>query len=167
MSPGDYGIRGQPAPELVASEWRGPDGSPLESVSLADLQAPFKLLYFFQGWCPGCHQHGFPTLRTVLENTGRDELQAVAVQTVFEGYDTNVPERAWKLQQTWQLGIAFGHDGPKPRSRLMGRYRTGGTPWLVLIGPDGRVLENHFHMNADAVVQFVKDHVSADPVELP
>ena len=35
----------------------------------------------------------------------------------------------------------------------MADYRTGGTPWAVLIGPDRRVLANGFQIDADAAIE--------------
>ncbi|MBN9318891.1 MAG: hypothetical protein J0I28_04290, partial [Caulobacterales bacterium] len=39
---------------------------------------------------------------------------------------------------------------------LMRRYRNGGTPWFILIDPDGRVVYNHFRIDADKLVTFLK-----------
>ena len=48
----------------------------------------------------------------------------------------------------YALGIPFGHDAGDEQdgagSELMRRYRNGGTPWFILIDPDGRVVYNHF-----------------------
>ncbi len=150
------GIEGRAAPELAGDLWRGPDGEELATLGLQDLPGRFKLLFFFQSWCPGCHSQGFPSLARILEGTDRTDLGAVAVQTVFEGFEANTPEKAWALQQEHGLGIPFGHDGIGGRSPLMAAYRSGGTPWLVLVGPDGNVLANHFHFDADAVIEAIR-----------
>jgi hypothetical protein len=60
----------------------------------------------------------------------------------------------------YALGIPFGHDAGDEQdgagSRLMRRYRNGGTPWFILIDPDGRVVYNHFRIDADKLVTFLK-----------
>jgi thiol-disulfide isomerase/thioredoxin len=149
------GIRGKQAPPLNAEQWRDAKGNPLETLSLTDLPGRFSLLFFFQSWCPGCHSTGFPTLAKILEHTSRSDLSAVAVQTVFEGHEENPPERAWALQKEHDLQIPFGHDGTAAQSPLMAAYRTGGTPWFVLIDPEGEVVANTFRFDAKAVIKLV------------
>jgi methionine-R-sulfoxide reductase len=60
----------------------------------------------------------------------------------------------------YALGIPFGHDAGDGQegvgSELMRRYRNGGTPWFILIDPDGRVVYNHFRIDADKLVTFLK-----------
>jgi thiol-disulfide isomerase/thioredoxin len=149
------GIQGQRAPDLFAQAWRGPDGVPLDALALADLPGRYKLLFFFQSWCPGCHSHGFPTLARIVDRTDRETLGAVVVQTVFEGFEENTAEEAWALQERLGLGVPFGHDATEPRSRTMSAYRTGGTPWFVLVDPARVVVANHFSFDADALVRYL------------
>jgi len=72
----------------------------------------------------------------------------VAVQTVFEGFETNTARAAKESADEHGLTIPVGHDdGPdSKRSYLMGRYRSGGTPWVVIIDRDGIVRFNAFHV---------------------
>lgn len=42
----------------------------------------------------------------------------------------------------------------------MTNYRTGGTPWLVLIDPDGAVVFNDFHVNAEGLIQYVREQIA-------
>ena len=48
--------------------------------------------------------------------------------------------------------IALGHDSGHPPT-IMADYRTGGTPWTVLIDPDRRVLANEFQIDANAAIE--------------
>ena len=81
----------------------------------------------------------------------------LAVQTVFEGFRTNTA--AWAKAVAvgkFKLDIPIGHDaGPDgKRSVVLKRYRTGGTPWVVLIGKKGVVRYNDFGTDvkpADAI----------------
>ena len=89
----------------------------------------------------GCHSRGLPTLGEVKRRFGDDDATFVAVQTVFEGYDVNTAERALaSVAQHGLSDLAVGHDpsrdgGPPDSMRI---YRTGGTPWTVIIGPERR-----------------------------
>ena len=71
----------------------------------------------------------------------------VAVQTVFEGFETNTAKAAKETGDEFGLTIPVGHDdGPdSKRSYLMKRYRSGGTPWVVIIDREGVVRFNNFH----------------------
>ncbi|MEZ5341423.1 MAG: hypothetical protein R2706_08240 [Acidimicrobiales bacterium] len=56
-------------------------------LSIDDVVEPVIDLYNFQSWCPGCHSHGFPTMKAVKDHfasTGQaDQVKFIAVQTVF------------------------------------------------------------------------------------
>lgn len=162
----NYGIAGQRAPELRVSEWlNGP------TIRLADIDAPFVYLYFFQSWCPGCHSHGFPTLKQVrdhLDATGNSDLVAfVPVQTVFEGHDTNTAKAGADSLMRHGLGeLPLGHDSGHPPASMVD-YRTGGTPWTVLVGPDRTVLADGFQFDAEAVIALLDEFAASKPVQAP
>jgi len=45
-----YGILGQPAPELNLSDWIDGNGNKTESIRLSDYRGKVVYLYFFQDW---------------------------------------------------------------------------------------------------------------------
>lgn len=143
------------APELRVPLWIDAEGRDRPPLRLADLGPGFKLVYCFQHWCAGCHAHGFPTLvRLVAALSGRGFGFAV-VQTVFEGFDENTPDKLRLTQQRYGLKLPFGHDVPEPGSplpSLMRDYRTGGTPWFLLIDPAGELIFSNFHLDADVLL---------------
>ncbi|MCW8887337.1 MAG: hypothetical protein OQK12_19100 [Motiliproteus sp.] len=63
-------------------------------------------------------------------------------------------------QLRYQLPILMGHDpGASDSERFpktMKDYRTGGTPWIVIIDSSGKVVFNDFHINADKFVGFLR-----------
>ena len=85
----------------------------------------------FQHWCPGCHSHGFPTPQKLIKALGDRGFAFAAVQTVFEGAESNTFERLRETQLRYGLNIPFGHDPAIGRaSSLMADYGTRGTPWF-------------------------------------
>lgn len=150
-----YGIAGKKAPELHVPHWlSNTDGE----LRLDDIDEPIIYLFSFQSWCPGCHHHGFPALRSVraglIAQGLADRVRFVVVQTAFEGRDDNTADAAKRSMKEHDLAdIALGHDSGDP-PRLMVDYRAGGTPWTVIIGPrpDRTVLFNDFHVDADNAV---------------
>jgi thiol-disulfide isomerase/thioredoxin len=152
-----WGIIGQRAPEWGVTEWYNlPDGR--ESLGLADFRGKVVYLFGFQSWCPGCHAHGFPTLKEVSEHfVASDDVAFVAVQTVFEGFGANTSEKALATVQSFDLDIPVGHDtgSDNRHSTLMARYRSGGTPWTIIIDRDGIVQFNGFQIESKEAIRLI------------
>ncbi len=150
------GILGRPAPSWDVAQWaKLPPNS--KSLDITDFSGQVLYLYCFQSWCPGCRQHGFPTLVDLVDRyEGVDDVAFVAVQTVFEGYQINTAQAGWRMAQEFGLEIPIGHDGGNGRrSTLMRRYRTGGTPWAIIIDKRGTVRFNGFHITPDAAAELI------------
>lgn len=82
-----------------------------------------------------------------------------AIQTTFEGHEKNTFARLRENQLQHGLAIPFGHDDRIDDSyypTLMQDYRTGGTPWFILIDPMGKVVFNNFRINEDHWIAKVK-----------
>ncbi len=158
------GIEGQLAPELTIDYWIDAQGEP-GSFSVVDSRGQWVFLKCFQNWCPGCHSSGFPTLKAFADRFhDHPDVAIAAVQTVFEGYSSNTQEAVRELQLRYELPVSMGHDPGDPKTHdspsTMRSYRTGGTPWLILINPEGTVVYNGFHVDTDKLIDYVADQVS-------
>lgn len=158
-----YGIRQFQAPEIRLDYWIDANGKPTE-FSVHEQKGKWVFLKFFQNWCPGCHKSGFPTLKKFADEFHEHPDVAIAgVQTVFEGFSSNTQSAVRELQRRYDLPIIMGHDpGTKATQNhplTMINYRSGGTPWLVLVAPDGTVVFNDFHANSDSLIEFVREQV--------
>lgn len=144
------GVLDAPAPAWNVDTWFNlPKGK--TSLDLADYKGKVVYLYGFQSWCPGCHSVGFPTLQKLIEKFDKaDDVAFVAVQTTFEGFDTNTATAAKKTGERYKLSIPIGHSGSQSkRSGLMRAYKAGGTPWTIVIDKDGVVRYNDFHITPE------------------
>src|ERR1700753_182389 len=103
------GITGLPAPQLERIRWVDEDGNERSPVTLAELGQGFKILYFFQDWCAGCHSHGFPTFVTLAEELGDRDVGFASTQNVFEGARVNTSDRLRENQRRYGLRVPFGH----------------------------------------------------------
>ena len=117
---------------------------------------------FWQAWCPGCHSHGFPSLKKITDALSDNaKFTSIAIQTTFEGFSVNTAGQLRVMQQRYDLPIIMGHDegteGVHPYT--MQSYRSGGTPWSVLISPEGEVIFNDFSINTDKAITFLKDAI--------
>jgi hypothetical protein len=149
------GIVSAVAPELRATRWINVDGQPRDPLTLSELGDSFKILYFFQHWCQGCHEHGFPNLQRLISLLAVHGVGFAAVQTVFEGKDVNTFESLRETQQRYDLRVPFGHAAAgegEAEPVIMTDFATGGTPWFVVIGPNGRVILNAFEINPEWLV---------------
>lgn len=154
----DYGIVGRQAPELKVSQWIDGKGKPT-TFKLSNHRGKFVFLEFWQAWCPGCHKHGFPTLKILVDEFKDSEyFIPVAIQTTFEGFSVNNAKQMRAIQMRYDLDIIFGHDegSEEEHPHTMRSYRSGGTPWAVLISPEGDVLYNDFAIDPDGSVAFLK-----------
>jgi thiol-disulfide isomerase/thioredoxin len=155
-----YGILGRPAPELDLDFWIDGNGHPMDGIQLQDLKGKVIYLYFFQDWCPGCHAHGFPTLQKLARQfAGDDRVFLMAVQTTFEGFSHNTRNKLRQNQIKYDLNIPMAHDqGDHQTGRLpqtMTRYRSGGTPWAIIIDPMGTIAYNHFHIDTKDAITLI------------
>lgn len=158
------GIEGETAPELELDYWIDANGDP-SSFSVKDSKGKWVFLKCFQNWCPGCHKTGFPALKAFADKFhGHPEVAIAGIQTVFEGYNSNTIEDVRKLQLQYELPVVMGHDEGDPNTyelpSTMRNYRTGGTPWMILIAPDGRVVFNDFQVNPKLLIEYVGKYVA-------
>ncbi|MFK8082953.1 MAG: peroxiredoxin family protein [Granulosicoccus sp.] len=158
------GIEGQAAPELEVDYWIDAEGKPA-NFSMAESRGQWVFLKCFQNWCPGCHKSGFPTLKAFSDRFHDHPDVAIAgIQTVFEGYSSNTRDAVRELQLSYELPITMGHDpGNQEKdeySSTMVNYRTGGTPWLILVNPEGVVVFNRFYVNTEALIDYVAEQVA-------
>jgi len=158
------GIEGYNAPELSIDYWIDGDGKP-SSFSVLESKGKWVFLKCFQNWCPGCHSSGFPTLKAFSDEFfGNPKVAIAGIQTVFEGYRSNTQADVRKLQLRYDLPIVMGHDPGDAETHsvpgTMKNYRTGGTPWLILINPDGVVVYNGFHVNSEKLIEFVNSQIA-------
>ena len=83
----------------------------------------------------------------------------MAVQTVFEGYSVNSEDKLRKNQLKYDLKIPMAHAPGNPQTHtipeIMREYRSGGTPWTVIIDPNGGVVYNQFHIEADRATELI------------
>ena len=151
------GILDQKAPAITADKWVSlPAGA--KAPTPKSLKGKVIYLYCFQSWCPGCHSSGFPTLQKVSTHFKGDKaVQCITIQTVFEGFGTNTEAKALAMAKKYKLtGIPVGHSGSKEkRSAIMSGFKTRGTPWTIIIGKDGVVKYNGFHIKPEEAVKMI------------
>lgn len=156
-SASDYGIKGRIAPELDIDYWIDENGEST-SFKLAEHADKWIFLKCFQSWCPGCHSHGFPALKQISDALSDNPAIAFAgIQTVFEGHYTNTVDKVRQIQLQYDLQIPMGRDPGLEHGhpKTMVDYRTGGTPWMILIDPGRNVIFNDYGIDVDKAIAFL------------
>jgi thiol-disulfide isomerase/thioredoxin len=154
------GIAGQAAPEPNAEFWIDAQGRPTQ-FSLAAQRGKWVHLKFWQSWCPGCHAHGFPALAQLTAAFANEpRVVNVALQTVFEGFGSNTADKVRQTQLRYRLPIVFGHDPSNgtrtPGGGTMARFRSGGTPWHVVVDPRGMVVFDGFSLDPARAIDAIR-----------
>jgi len=158
-APREIGVVGHKLPTIHADYWINPAGEET-NFSMAEVRGKWVFLKCFQNWCPGCHKHGFPTLKKVSDAFAEHPMVSIlGVQTVFEGALFNRQSAVRELQLEYDLPIKMGHDPGVDeydgRPRTMMNFRTGGTPWIVIANPAGQVVFNNYHLDADKFIDYL------------
>ena len=84
------------------------------------------------------------------------DVAFVAIQTTFEGHSTNTAKRALETAQKYKLPIPVGHaQSDRGSPQIMREFRSGGTPWVVIIDKEGVVRFNDFHVDAKQAEKYI------------
>ncbi len=154
-NPTMYGILNTEAPSFGNIDWVNVPVS--KNLEIQNLRGKTVYIYCFQSWCPGCHRYGFPALiEFINEYKDNPDVKIIALQTTFEGFESNGIDDAKKVIEKYNLTIPVGQSGSeKKQSGLMHNYRTGGTPWTIIVDPMGIVRFNDFHIDINKAVTLV------------
>ena len=146
------GILGKKAPSFNVDTWLQTNGN--KHIDIEDYKGKVLYLYGFQSWCPACHSHGFPTIKKLSQYYKNDNnISFVTIQTTFEGYMVNTQLAAKVIIKKYNLTMPVGHskrDEDKPN--FMDNYKTGGTPWIILVDKKGIVRFNNFHATPEELI---------------
>ncbi len=165
------GIEGEVAPPLHADNWinlpEGEAGLIVEEgapgIDLKKYRGKVIVLKFFQSWCEACQKRSFPKLQKLVEHyEGNDKVQFIAVQTVFEGLADNTAAKLQPTADKFGLKIPFGHSVKLPNIPNVNMdYKTGGTPWWIVINKDGIVEFNGHYIDFDKAIINLDELIAA------
>ncbi len=136
----------RPAPMWEITDWLNGDGGNVDT-----LKGKVVIIDFFQLWCPGCNKFSGPLMQHWQEKFANaiegGQLQMVKIHTVFEGHDYQNATKLKSYVAEKKITMPVGIDRHEAGQRVpitMRRYRTSGTPEMVIIGPDGMIVFQKF-----------------------
>ena len=147
------------APEWDVSQWLNTD-----PLKLSELRGRVVVIEFFQLWCPGCNKFTIPLMKhwhSVFARELHDEkLVIVSIHTVFEGHNYQTPMRLRGFIREKGIIHPVGIDNQLAGGRIpetMRRYRTSGTPEVVLVGKQGQIRFQRFgYFDPDGAANLVR-----------
>lgn len=137
---------GKQAPAWKLRNWHNTQDLPKglkTPLTLAQLKGRVVVMLAFLSWCPTCHKQALPAYAKLeAAYPDRSKVVFVYVQTVHEGYQRNGRRAGERDMERFKLKGPMAHDPGVPDGRrpvLMTRYKTGGTPWSIVIDGKGIV----------------------------
>ncbi|MEM8687420.1 MAG: TlpA disulfide reductase family protein [Pseudomonadota bacterium] len=134
------------APMWEITEWLNGDGGNVDT-----LKGKVIIVDFFQLWCPGCNRFSGPLMQhwqeKFAEHIKGGRLQMVKIHTVFEGHSYQNPDKLKSYVTEKAITMPVGIDRHEAGQRVpitMRRYRTSGTPEMVIISPEGIIVFQKF-----------------------
>lgn len=149
---------GQPAPQWDILEWINADGGNVDT-----LRGKVIIIDFFQLWCPGCNKFSGPLMRHWQQKYASEiasgDLALVKIHTVFEGHNYQTVRKLKEYVKEKSITIPVGIDRHIENDRIpvtMRRYRTRGTPEMVVIDRKGVIQFQHIgyfeHQKVEALI---------------
>jgi hypothetical protein len=79
---------------------------------------------------------------------------------MVKGFYFNTQDKLRASQLKYSLRVPMAHDAGQEASgqlpATMRNYRSGGTPWTVIIDPEGAVVYNQFHIGVEQATALIK-----------
>jgi len=136
------------APDLEVSQWFNAPEPP----DLKALRSKVVVIEAFQMLCPGCVSHGIPQAQTIYRTFQKEQVEVIAIHTVFEHHDAMKPVSLKAFLHEYQITFPVGVDRISDGSNIpqtMAAYEMRGTPTLILIDRQGRKRHQHFGQISD------------------
>lgn len=146
---------GRPAPSWDILEWINSDGGNIDT-----LKGQVIIIDFFQLWCPGCNKFSGPLMKywqsKFADEKAAGQLVFVKIHTVFEGRNYQTVKRLKSYVKEKGITIPVGVDRHIDDQRIpetMRRYKTRGTPEMVIIDSNGVIRFQEFGSFDPATVE--------------
>jgi thiol-disulfide isomerase/thioredoxin len=146
---------GEIAPSFGIKQWVQGNN---KNLDMKDLKGKVIYISTFQDGCPYCHRYGLPALRDLHGVYKEDkDVQFLAIQTAFEAdeeYDLqSIKDVITEYKLTMPVGNSERDEYGRPA--FMDRYKTGGTPWVIIIDKSGIVRYSNFQLHEDLAMDMI------------
>lgn len=153
------GILGMAAPELRINTWIDAQGNPMPQPKLNNSPEKTKILFCYQPTCRGSIGIALPIIRKINEALkGHPQVEIMAIQTIFNYPYDYPPETLKDVQSELHLNMPIGYTNNRTADeslRFINDYNIVGTPWIIIINKDNKVIYNHYYITFDDALSIV------------
>lgn len=144
---------------------RTPDGDAVPNVPQpAELKGQVACFVFLQASCTTSRTLGLPVLRELQNRYAQNPaVTFVAVNAALADAKRNTAERLSTALAEQRLSLPVGHLEWTGQKNLLSDYGIRATPWVLIIGPDGRVHFNNFCLDTATLASEIDPLCSGSP----
>jgi hypothetical protein len=149
-------MAGEPAPGWVVDEWiREPEGG----TDVSQLRGKTIVMVCVQNNCRPSLLLALPTLADAAARfADADDVVLILHQTAFTDFRFNTAARFKQLLSQLPPSIAVAHSGnARSRPVILDDYGIRGTPWTLIIGPDGVVEFSGCLVDSNELIRMVEE----------
>lgn len=149
-------VAGEPAPGWVIDEWlRQPAGG----VELSQLRGRTIVMVCVQHNCPASKLLAVPMMADAAARfADADDVSLILHQTAFTDFRFNTPASFGLLLEQLPPHVALAHSGNAlSRPVILDDYGVRGTPWTLIIGPDGIVEFSGCLLDSSELIRMVEE----------
>ena len=148
-------IAGEPAPGWIVDDWIR---EPVGGLEVGQLRGKTVVMLCVQNNCSASQMLALP----MLVDTGHrfadaDDVALILHQTALADFHLNSSVNLRRLAAELPPGIAVGHSGnARSRPSVLDDYGVRGTPWTLIIGPDGVVEFSGCLVDSNELIRMVE-----------
>ncbi len=141
------------AQEFFGLEWFDKDKKKLPHMRLKDLKGKLTFINVFLKTCPGCPKSHKIFKKLTQKYKSRKDIQFLGVQSVSYGHKQNSERELHEIRAKYGYEFPMAQDN---QAVIIMQYGAGGTPWNIVLGPQGQIEHNYFFISEQDADKYVK-----------
>jgi len=141
------------AQEFFGLEWFDKDEKKMPHIRLKDLKGKLTFINVFLKTCPGCPKSHKIFKKLIDKYKDRKDIQFLGVQSVSYGHKQNTERHLHEIRKKYGYKFPMAQDN---QAVFIMQYGAGGTPWNIVLGPEGTIEHNYFFISESDADKYVK-----------
>ncbi len=141
------------AQEFFGLEWFDKNKKKLPHIRLKDLKGKLTFINVFLKTCPGCPKSHKIFKKLTEKYKSRKDIQFLGVQSVSYGHKQNSEKELHTIREKYGYDFPMAQDN---QAVIIMQYGAGGTPWNIVLGPEGQIEHNYFFISEKDADKYVK-----------
>ncbi len=140
------------APDFFGLEWYNSKHERIKNIRLADIKGKLTFIDVFIKTCPGCPKSHKIFKKIYNKYKNRKDVQFFGIQSVSYGHERNNLEGLKEIRKEYGFDFPMAQDD---QAVVIAQYGAGGTPWNIVIGPEGTIEHNYFFISEEDADKYV------------